>query len=71
MISKRGKSNTPTGIASHADVLFARYTILHPPRKSAETAVQKTRPITDARALPKKTFAGKEHETKRLRGSLP
>ena len=30
MISKRGKSNTPTGIASHAHVLLARYTILHP-----------------------------------------
>ena len=41
MISKRGKNNTPTGIASHADVLFARYTILHPLRTSAETAVQK------------------------------
>lgn len=40
MISKRGKSNTPTGMASHADVLLARYTILHPPRKSAETVVQ-------------------------------
>ena len=71
MISKRGKNNTPTGMASHADVHFARYTILHPLRTSAETAFQKTRPITDARALPKKTFAGKEHMTKRLRGSLP
>ena len=30
MISKRGKSNTPIGIASHAHVLLARYTILHP-----------------------------------------
>ena len=59
MISKRGKNNTPTGIASHADVLFARYTILHPLRTSAETAVQKTRPITDARALPKKTSRGR------------
>ena len=62
MISKRGKNNTPTG---------TRYTILHPLRTSAETTFQKTRPITDARALPKKTFAGKEHVTKRLRGSLP
>lgn len=71
MISKRGKSNTPTGMASHADVLLAGYTILYPPRTSAETAVQKSRPITDSRALPKKTFAGKEQVTKRLRGSLP
>ena len=59
MISKRGKNNTPTGIASQADVLLARYTILHPLRTSAETAVQKTRPITDARALPKKTSRGR------------
>ena len=71
MISKRGKSNTPTGIASQADVLLARCAILHPTRTFAETAVQKTRPITDAIALPKKTFVGKEHVTKRLRGSLP
>ena len=70
MISKRGKKNTPTGIASHADVLFARYTILHPPRGLLKQRFKKTRPITDSR-LPKKTFAGKEHVTKRLRGSLP
>ena len=40
MISKRGKNNTPTGMAWHADVLFARY-ILHPLRTCAETVFKK------------------------------